>query len=384
MKIVYFTTAIQRDDYRDFTKLWTISLNPSNQNFHNKMIRSLGIDNEVHVISVRPFSRKNCKVKKLDEETKVEGNITWHYIPIKGNRLTRPLFIKSEVKKVLKKLDLSDAVFVSDTINPNVITNANKAKRKYRRPLCGILTDSPSNISGTGRSYTMYLLKQGQDLDGYIALTDGLNEMFNEGNKPSMIMEGIVEDIDTPVKGSKYGNYFFFGGALMERYGVYNLINAFNKLNNDDINLLICGHHADERRLKEAIGKNKNIKYLKMIPVKEVLELEANAIANINPRPYSQDLDKFSIPSKTIEYYTSGKITISAQSTILNKKFAKCTVWCGYAKEEELLSAMQKVLKMDENKRDAMGLEAKKKAQELYSLSAVNKRLDEFLSQFIK
>ena len=170
----------------------------------------------------------------------------------------------------------------------------------------------------------------------------------------------------------------------MERYGVYNLIGAFNKLNNQDINLLICGHHGDERKLKEAIGKNKNIKFLKMLPVKEVLELEANAIANINPRPYSQDLDKFSIPSKTIEYYTSGRVTISAQSTILNKKFANCTVWCGYAKEEELLSAMQKVLKMDEDKRIAMGLEAKKKAQELYSLSAVNKRLNEFLSQFIK
>ena len=70
MKIIYFTTAIQRDDYRDFTKLWTISLNPSNQNFHNKMIRSLAINNEVHVISIRPFSRKNCKVKKLEEETK--------------------------------------------------------------------------------------------------------------------------------------------------------------------------------------------------------------------------------------------------------------------------------------------------------------------------
>lgn len=348
------------------------------------MIRSLAIDNEVHVISIRPFSRQNCKVKKLPEETKVENNITWHYVGIKGNRITRPFIIKKEVKKVLKKIDLSDAIFVSDTINPNVITNANRAKKKYHNPLCGILTDSPSNISGTGRSYTLYLLKQGQNLDGYIALTDGLNDMFNENNKPHMLLEGIVEDNDTPKKPNKHGDYFFFGGALMERYGIYNLINAFNKLQNPSINLLICGHHADERKLKEAISKNKNIKYLKILPVKEVLELEANALANINPRPYSQDLDKFSIPSKTIEYYTSGKVTISAQSTILDKQFNNCTVWCGYAKEDELLSAMQKVLKMDEEKRIAMGQEAKKKAQELYSLSSVNKRLNEFLSQFIK
>lgn len=349
------------------------------------MIRSLAINNEVHVISIRPFSRKNCKVKKLEEETKEEGNIIWHYISISGNRLTRPFIIKKEVKKVLKKIELNDAVFISDTINPNVITNANRARKKYHNPLVGVVTDSPSNISGTGRSYTLYLLKQSNNLDAYITLTNGLNDMFNEHNKPSLLLEGIVEDIDISPKPNKYGDYFFFGGALMQRYGIYNLIEAFHKLNNNNINLLICGHHGDERKLKEAFKGNKNIKYLKMLPVKEVLELEANAIANINPRPYSQDLDKFSIPSKTIEYYTSGKVTISAQSTILGEKFANCTIWCGYAKENELVAAMQKVLKMDEEKRNSMGLEAKKKAQELYSLSSVNKRINEFLlSHFIK
>ncbi len=383
MKIIYFTTAIERDDYRDFVKLWNISLNPSNQNFHNKMVRSLGINNQVDVISIRPFSKRHCKVKRLIGETKTEGNITWHYIPIRGNRLTRPANIQKEVTKLLKKLDLTDAIFLSDTINPNVITNANKAKKKYGNPLVGILTDSPSNISGTGRSYTLYLLKQGNDLDGYIALTNGLNDLFNENKKPSIINEGIVEEDKIIPKENKYGKYFFFGGALLERYGIYNLVSAFNKLKCDDAKLIICGHHGDERKLKEAFNKNPNIKYLKILPVKEVLQLEANALANINPRPYNHDLDKFSIPSKTIEYFISGKPTITAKSTILENYFHNEAIWCGYAKEDELLQAMQKVLKMDEDKQLKMGQEAKKKALELYSLSAVNKKLNEFLRQFI-
>ena len=121
-----------------------------------------------------------------------------------------------------------------------------------------------------------------------------------------------------------------------------------------------------------------------MIPVREVLQLEANAFANINPRPYSQDLDRFSIPSKTIEYYTSGKLTISSQSTILSKHFASCTIWCGYAKKEEILFAMKKALAMDEGKRLEMGAKAKEKARELYSLASVDKKLSKFLLQFIK
>ena len=45
---------------------------------------------------------------------------------------------------------------------------------------------------------------------------------------------------------------------------------------------------------------------------------------------------------------------------------------------------MQKALKMDEDKRVKMGIEAKEKAKELYSLTSINKKLDEFLIQFIK
>lgn len=385
MKIVYFTTAIQRDDYKAFSKLWNISLNPSNQNFHNKMIRSLAINNQVDVVSIRPFSKRKCLAKYLPEETKEEDNITWHYVKIRGDRLVRPFKIKKEVKKLLKKMDLSDTIFISDTINPNVITNANRAKKKYSRPLVGVVTDSPSNISGTPRSYTLYLLKQSHNLDGYISLTDGLNDMFNEEGKPSILLEGIVEDKEVKVPtNNKYGNYFFFGGALLERYGVYNLINAFKRLDNPDYHLVICGHHGDEKRIRESIKKQKNIHYLKLLPVIDVLQLEAGAFANVNPRPYSQDLDRFSIPSKTIEYYTSGKITISAQSTILNKYFASCTVWCGYAKEDEIYNALNKVIKMDEEKRNDMGLKAKKKAQDLYSLSAVNNKINAFLAKLVK
>ena len=105
MKIVYFTTAIQRDDYKAFYKLWNISLNPSNQNFHNKMIRSLAINNTVDVISIRPFSKRKCLAKYLTEETKEEDNITWHYIKIKGTRLKRHFTIKKEVAKLKAERD---------------------------------------------------------------------------------------------------------------------------------------------------------------------------------------------------------------------------------------------------------------------------------------
>ena len=73
---------------------------------------------------------------------------------------------------------------------------------------------------------------------------------------------------------------FFFGGALMERYGIYELIKAFNELCNNykDIDLYICGHHADNKKLQDIIDKNNRIKYLGILGYDDVLKFEQNSI----------------------------------------------------------------------------------------------------------
>ena len=86
MKVIYVTTSIEENDYVSFTQQWNISLNPSNQNFHNKIIRALNIENIVEVFSIRPFSKKNCLLKRLPAEEKVVGNIHYHYLKILRNK----------------------------------------------------------------------------------------------------------------------------------------------------------------------------------------------------------------------------------------------------------------------------------------------------------
>ncbi|MFA7032337.1 MAG: glycosyltransferase, partial [Bacilli bacterium] len=249
-------------------------------------------------------------------------------------------------------------------------------------PVVGICTDSPSNISGTRRSYTMYLLHQAQNLSGYIALTKSLEELFNINNKPSLIIEGLVEDKPLKNNENETKPYFFFGGALMSRYGIYDLIEAFKLLKNDDINLLICGHHFDLRELHESIKDDKRIKFLGIIPVEDVLCYESQALANINPRPFSEDLDRFSIPSKTLEYLYSGRLTISVRNSILQKSFAKDAIWCKSSSKEDLLEGMQKALLMTLEQRQKMGTQAQKKVLKLYSLNTISQKINDFLAGF--
>lgn len=383
MRIIYFTTAQDEKDYRSFMNIWKIALNASNQNFHNKVIRALAMNNKVDVISVRPFSHSKTRVLALKKETKVDGNITWHYLRRSGGKVWRSIILAPQIRKILSTIDLSDAVFMTDTINPPIVRALNKILKAYHRPVVGICTDSPSNISGTKRSYTVYLLSHCDKFDGYVSLTDSLNDLYNPNHKPSYIFEGVVEDRKYEKYGENKKPYFFFGGALMKKYGIFNLIDAYKKLNNDDVELFICGHHGDKAALKEAIGDNQNIKFLGLLPVNKVMEYEQNSLACINPRPYSEDLDRYSIPSKTLEYMSMGRPVISVKNSKLMEKFPKEVIWVESAKAEDLLEGMKKVLKMTDVERDERGEELKNRVLELYSLKSVGEGLSAFLKQFL-
>ena len=206
--------------------------------------------------------------------------------------------------------------------------------------------------------------------------------MFNQNNKEHITIEGVVESKEIP-DGNVDGKYIFFGGALLPRYGVYNLIEAFKKVEEKDISLLICGHHADEGKIIESINGDNRIKYLGTLPVDEVLSLEKKAIANINPRPFTQDLDRLSIPSKTLEYLASGSLTISVRNTELEKTFKNCAIWAKSGEDKDLLAAMNVAIKMSEVERKKMANEAKNIAISHYSLEKIGELITDFSSTFL-
>lgn len=384
MKIIYITTSLEENDYIEFNKLWTVSLNPSNQNFHNKMIRSFALANPVEVISIRPFSKAKCEIKELKADKKVVGNITYHYLKIKRNKLLRLQSLRKQVKELIEEIKTDDSVIVTDTINPKCVLMTNFIQRKHHIPSIGICTDSPSNITGTNKSYTVFLLRNCYKLDGFITLTEGLNILFNPDNKDHITIEGIVESQDVGDEIPVEGKYIFFGGALLPRYGVYNLIEAFKNIKDEDVSLLICGHHANEQQIADAISGDARIKYLGTLPVKEVLLLEKNAFANINPRPFTQDLDRLSIPSKTLEYLASGALTISVRNTELEKTFKDCAIWAKTGNAKDLETSIKSALAMSDDERKNMAKTAKINAISHYSLEKISELVTDFSSKFIK
>lgn len=385
MKIIYFTTACSKDDYISFCQNWNTSLNTSIQNLHNRLIRSLAMTHEVDVISVRPFSKKYCKLRKLPAGTTQEGKITWHYLEIKRNKLIRFLSAEKQAKRIVSKLNLKDAIILTDTLNPYILNSSMKIAKKHHLPIIAVCNNTPSGIHNTGKSYTTFLLSLADDLSGYIAMTPGLNDLYNEQSRASMVLEGIMEEKYNEIDVSKYGKYIFYNGSLEEKYGIYDLIRAFNGLALKDTKLLIAGYHNfEEKKFSKVLEGNPDIEYLGMLTVDEMLSFENHSLINVNPRPYSLDYDRYLIPVSMIDFLSCKSITVSVKNSKLQPYFTDSCIWINSSEKEDLINGLKQALSLSKDQREQMIKKANSEAQKLYSMASVNRKTILFLKQFLK
>ncbi len=377
MRIVYVTTSLKSKDFDIFNSFWSTPLNTSNQTFNNKMIRCLALDqtNEIIVISLRPYTSA-CSLKKMPYSCASQGNITFHYLKVRKNKILRYFSFRSSAKKYIDEADL----IISETINRSCIDLACHLKDVTGLPLVGILTDNPYNISFVNDSYSKKLVELGSKCDAFITLTDKLYELYCPlKDKPSFKLIGLSEDELEKVNGiPEHRKFFYFGGALLKRYGVYELIDAFKQISDQDVRLVISGHHP-EKDLEKVVKSDKRIRYVKAIPNKYALNIEALSVANINPRPYQSDLDQYSIPSKIIEYIASGNLTISMKNNELHDLLKDDILWVEDSSASSLKNQMEAALKMTPAQKSKMTSKAKKKIKELTSLSNVSPRIQQFL-----
>ena len=114
---------MNNEDYKGYLSLWNVPPNLSNQNFHNKFIRSLAISQQVEVISVRPIN-SNFRAKTLHSASKLENNITWNYIKVSSYKVDKLLNLNVRIQKaVIGKAAKESIVFV-DVLNRTLLKSS--------------------------------------------------------------------------------------------------------------------------------------------------------------------------------------------------------------------------------------------------------------------
>ncbi|MFJ5747622.1 glycosyltransferase [Peribacillus frigoritolerans] len=199
--------------------------------------------------------------------------------------------------------------------------------------------------------------------DGYILLTEFMNEVVNKNNKPYIVMEGIAKEERSEVvksKNSTYKNVIMYAGALNEKFGIDKLINAFELSEDKNAELWLFGSGDMKEKILAYASKNNKIIYFGRKPKADILEYERKATLLVNTRTSEDAYTKYSFPSKTIEYMVSGTPLLTTKLPGIPAEYFD---YC-YTIEDETVEGISKsinqILNLPKKEREYMGEKAKK------------------------
>ncbi len=365
MKILYLTTALRDEDYNALLHLGVKVTNPSNQNFHTKMIKAIASVDEVTVVSLIRFPTN--QILLFDS-----GN--YHYVPYPDDYFERIFLREKAVTKTAMALKAPFDVVVYDPLNRSIARAIPALAKRMRVPSMAILTDNPKNLSRSPFLYRKSVFSSVRKATAVLALSDGLLAAFHVQNKMHFITPGLVEESLVSSCPLPQGSYLYFAGALAPRYGINDLLRAY-QATHPDYDLVIAGHSQHFKVPKE----EPRIRFLGQVTKNENEAYESAAALCINPRPYDEKLDRESVPSKVLEYLASGRPVLSTFHTQLHELFPDDVNWLPASQEETLTEFFRAHL---DAKKHFVGLQPNHAHARLFAqfgLAAQGERIHRFL-----
>lgn len=197
--------------------------------------------------------------------------------------------------------------------------------RAWRVPAVAVVADLPFVYSFRGvkgvleRVDFKAQLAMLRRFDGLVVLTRHIAEDYAPG-VPWMLMEGAVapgdrdapepDRGDGPAPGERVAMY---SGMLNEMNGIPALLDAFARLREPGWRFWIYGGGPLAHRVEEAARLDPRIEYHPWgrVPAAEVRRRQRQATVLVNPRPSAQRVNRYTFPSKLMEYLASGTATVS-------------------------------------------------------------------------
>lgn len=198
-----------------------------------------------------------------------------------------------------------------------------RLKRNFDFEICVIVTDLiedaqnfPINRSPLKR---LQLHIEGRkqkklfsSIDKYVLLSKYMRERIPESTEKSIVIEGIANICQNNNSGGSKKSKddsvksLLYTGSLHPFSGIRDLIEAFRRTTNPYYRLIICGIGSEESYIIEQQKYDKRIVFLGNISRDEAVNLQQTSSVLVNPRKPNGGITKFSFPSKTMEYLSSG------------------------------------------------------------------------------
>lgn len=309
------------------------------QKFHRLLIEGIAAKGyDITILSSIPISRTKHKKIWWNNSFEIHGDVKYIFLPFINFRFIRQFFVAffSFIHSLWWCLHSKrgSSVIICDVLNVAVTAASLVAGKICGIKTCAIVTDIPVMSGKAKKKDRKSLLEKWAiaissflmiSYDNYVLLTEQMNEIVNPHNKPYMVMEGLVDinmgKTQNTLNNKALERILIYAGGIYEKYGIKKLLEAFMRLEGDDLRLHIYGSGEMENDMPYFMYLDKRIVYHGVVPNKIVVEKQIEATLLINPRHGNQEFTKYSFPSKNMEYMASGTPVITTPLPGMPKEY---------------------------------------------------------------
>ncbi len=310
-------------------------------------------------------------------------------------KLIRNYFKKIAVQRALKQWCRSvrgpKTLFVYTLSQPFLAAVSRLKKEFADLHICAIVADLPnmsSLSSDKGKLMQLFIRKKSQSaysllscVDSFVLLTKQMAQ-YMQITQPFCIMEGIApEQTDEPEVSHSKVKTILYTGTLHRKFGVLHLVEAFEKIADEDISLMICGMGDSEEEIRAAAERDERILFKGQMKREQVLRLQKQATVLVNPRLNNEEFTKYSFPSKTMEYLASGIPVVAYKLDGMPDEYDPYITYPADDSAEALAQTLLKVCRLSDKKRGQMGKTARAFVCEQKNRLMQTKKILEFVSE---
>lgn len=309
MHIIYAVSSCSTRAYRQLFAHVAKKPGYHTQKYHRLLIEGLAANAQVDVVATPPVNRSVMDKALIHLPDEEEGGAHYTYVPAARNPYLKMLLMAVGTFWKTLRLAKKDSAVIVDCLNRTVALFALFAARlRGCRCVC-IVTDLPDMLSkGTFASkVSNFIIRHSTD---YVLLTEAMADYLKVQKKPYVVLEGqsdINMESQVPSLDRKLQpKVCMYAGCISKLYGLGNLVEGFREANLKDVQLHLFGPCDFEEELKQIAAEDPRIYYGGMLLNTEIVDKEMEATLLVNPRPTNEEYVKYSFPSKTMEYMSTG------------------------------------------------------------------------------
>lgn len=250
-------------------------------------------------------------------------------------------------------------IFVYSMRSASMATACKIKKLVPKSKLYLIITDLPEFMD-LGQNKVKTLLKKIDWLqikkmqvqfDGFILYASKMSEYLCISKDKWILMEGSYDTAELPTISAKASKkkVIMYSGMIEKKYGINLLVDAFQNINNPNIELWITGGGNDVSYVEVATKKDKRIKFFGFLPSRnDVLAKQQEATVLINMRLPSEKASAYCFPSKLFEYMASGKPVLSFKLEGIPKEYEQYLITIENESVEGIVQGIYKALALSD------------------------------------